>query len=623
MMNYDKKYWDTGKCPKVDCRKGGCKCGLEKVFLATILGDDSKDSPVAPKKGAYCNAIVVYEANNHMYIYSKDGIPTLITSGDGGDYDEIIEKIQKGLHDTKDDLSQEILDRIAGDNTLQDEIDAIKNSPDVVDIVDTYADLQSYDTSGLTDKDVIRVITDETKDGLSSYYRWNSPNPGWNFIGVIPGGDGVKELSSSDYNYPTANPDRVALWLLDNGLYTAPAGVMVAASTTSYPWYNTSDKTILVGGSDTVKGIYTFLNGKVDVITVQVSDGVEADEYTLFKSNQVLQTTGQSVTDTMSQKAVTDALAGSGITELTSADYNYPENNPIAIALWTLEPGFYRLMGNTRLQLNSTDTPIEETDPSTIILNNSGANTWSEAVIYSYNSILNSRVGRFVITGPNGQKSNNSFKEAPTVVQTAGNSTTDVMSQDATTKMVTPTATSVGILASEATGNSAVAIGNNSRAYQSGAIAIGGGTSVSQAARTSAVNSVAIGANSSADGSNSISIGYGSRSYQESTSLGDEAGKGGTSQARENVYLGHQAGNVSHSNTNSVALGHSAQFTRNGEVNIGAGSTANGYNSTPYRVLGGVHDGQDAHDAVTVSQINSVIDAINTALSTNISHIGT
>lgn len=192
--------------------------------------------------------------------------------------------------------------------SVEEEVEELKNNPDVVDIVDTYADLQSYDTSGLTNKDVIRIIADETNDGLSSYYRWGSPNPGWNFVGVIPSNEGVKELSSDDYNYPENNPDRVALWLLDNGLYTVPAGVMVAASTTSYPWYNTSDKTILVGGSDTVKGIYTFLNGKVDVVTTQVSDGTEADEYTLLKSNQVLQTTGSSTTDIMSQKAVTDTI---------------------------------------------------------------------------------------------------------------------------------------------------------------------------------------------------------------------------------------------------------------------------------------------------------------------------
>ena len=73
---------------------------------------------------------------------------------------------------------------------------------------------------------------------------------------------------------------------------------------------------------------------------------------------------------------------------------------------------------------------------------------------------------------------------------------------------------------------------------------------------------------------------------------------------------------------NSLALGRGSTPTRSGEVNIGAGTTGYGYNSTNYRLLGGVHDGQLANDAVTVGQINALIDAINTAANTNISHIG-
>lgn len=86
------------------------------------------------------------------------------------------------------------------------------------------------------------------------------------------------------------------------------------------------------------------------------------------------------------------------------------------------------------------------------------------------------------------------------------------------------------------------------------------------------------------------------------------------------VVIGYRAGAET---PGSVALGTGASPTRTGEVNIGSfGSTAYGFNKTNYRVLGGVYDGQSAHDAVTVSQVNSVIDAINTALSTNIPHIG-
>lgn len=170
---------------------------------------------------------------------------------------------------------------------VEDEIEELENNPDVVDIVATYTDLQAYDTSGLTDKDIIRVLEDSTHGNNSTYYRWNASTNQFDFIGEISG-DSIKELSPSDYNYPESSPDRIALWLLDNGIYSVPAGVLVAASTTSYPWYNTSDKTILIGGSDTVKGIYTFLNGKVDVVTTQVSNGAEADGYTLLKGGQIL-----------------------------------------------------------------------------------------------------------------------------------------------------------------------------------------------------------------------------------------------------------------------------------------------------------------------------------------------
>lgn len=93
-----------------------------------------------------------------------------------------------------------------------------------------------------------------------------------------------------------------------------------------------------------------------------------------------------------------------------------------------------------------------------------------------------------------------------------------------------------------------------------------------------------------------------------------------TARAQGSVAIG-QATYIDNNLTNSVALGKRAVPTRSGEVNIG-NNIGGGYNSTNYRVLGGVHDGQLAQDAVTVAQVNATIDAINTALSTNIPHIG-
>lgn len=90
-----------------------------------------------------------------------------------------------------------ILDAIDRVQTLQDDIDELRNNPDVVDIVDTYADLQAYDTQHLTNNDIIRVLNDETHGGNSTYYRLTKNPDTWTFIGEIPSGD------LSNYVYST------------------------------------------------------------------------------------------------------------------------------------------------------------------------------------------------------------------------------------------------------------------------------------------------------------------------------------------------------------------------------------------------------------------------------------
>lgn len=79
-------------------------------------------------------------------------------------------------------LTREVAERVI---RLDEEVQEIKNNPDVVDIVDTYADLQAYDTQHLTDKDIIRVLNDETHDGYSTYYRYNKQSGTFTYIGKV------------------------------------------------------------------------------------------------------------------------------------------------------------------------------------------------------------------------------------------------------------------------------------------------------------------------------------------------------------------------------------------------------------------------------------------------------
>lgn len=191
-----------------------------------------------------------------------------------------------------------------------------------------------------------------------------------------------------------------------------------------------------------------------------------------------------------------------------------------------------------------------------------------------------------------------------TPVQTTGTSTTDVMSQNATTSMVfadpaTQNKIKIGSGAGATLGTDAIEIGHNSVANNTSSLAVGSN------AESRGENSGAFGCGAQANSASSISIGY-------------------TAQTASNASYGMAIGSGTVTNHSwSVALGAGARTSAQGELNIGTGlSTTKGYNSSNYRLISGVYDGQNAHDAATVGQINATIDAINTALSTSIPHIG-
>lgn len=204
-----------------------------------------------------------------------------------------------------------------------------------------------------------------------------------------------------------------------------------------------------------------------------------------------------------------------------------------------------------------------------------------------------------------------------TPVQTTGTSTTDVMSQDATTKMIYPDIANnpykmvIGEGLIDGTNKGLVINGVINTGLNSNSVAIGvtdGSTArIGQHGRANA--SVAIGADASVGGG------------KESVSIGSNAYCNSGQDDGDNVAIGHNSYAGNNNVTGTVALGARSKPTRQGEVNVG--NTANqGFNNTAYRVIGGVHDGQTAHDCLTVGQANALIDAINSALNTNIPHIG-
>ena len=94
-------------------------------------------------------------------------------------------KINTEINDRQNEDAN-ISDKIdATKENLQSQIDTITSASDVVDVVATKADLNNYDTSKLTDKDIIKVLKDEEKNNQTTYYRYDKASSKFTLIGGV------------------------------------------------------------------------------------------------------------------------------------------------------------------------------------------------------------------------------------------------------------------------------------------------------------------------------------------------------------------------------------------------------------------------------------------------------
>ena len=89
---------------------------FRKVVIPTTMGDETS---VPASVGKYFNVLLVYEANNHAYLYSSDGIPTLLTS-------DVAQDIEQKIDAVANDLATETLNRQNADDGLSNEIAGVR-----------------------------------------------------------------------------------------------------------------------------------------------------------------------------------------------------------------------------------------------------------------------------------------------------------------------------------------------------------------------------------------------------------------------------------------------------------------------------------------------------------------
>ena len=105
--------------------------------------------------------------------------------------DEKIDNNKNEIYDTisaiSGQLSSELIseynDRVSTDISLQNQIDTIEATQNVIDLVADYAALTAYDTTNVKVNDKIQVICDETSANQTTIYSWN--NNTWNGIGMF------------------------------------------------------------------------------------------------------------------------------------------------------------------------------------------------------------------------------------------------------------------------------------------------------------------------------------------------------------------------------------------------------------------------------------------------------
>ena len=216
---------------------------FHKATIPAAMGDDTV---VIPENGLYRNVLLEYEANGHIYMYSSDGIPTLLNAGltsfndlsDRPSYGGVemtgitnIPDVSGDVSSLQNNLASEVTAREAADTALQGAID---------DEVGARISADSALAQDIADETAARIAADANKvdkvsgKGLSTndYTSGDSTtvsNLNRSFVtgGVISSNTSTATITNSKYNPTTSE---LTTELLSFPVASADnAGVMNAA----------------------------------------------------------------------------------------------------------------------------------------------------------------------------------------------------------------------------------------------------------------------------------------------------------------------------------------------------------------------------------------------------------
>ena len=508
----------------------------------TIPADQGDDTTNPPLNGAYRNVVLQYAANNHTYIYSSDGIPVMLVGGIN--FDDIANRPKyDGQPMTSDTDIPDLTDEV---ETLEEQIQALATDFSYKGSVEDYDHLPSDAATG----DVYTTLD----TGL--IYVWDGSQ--WVALNKYPdvfvGTDGTNPGTEGLVPAPTAADAGKVLsadggWVDNESFYDVKIQSLRTDKT-----YNEIKNAWESGKIVRFSGLYNNLFW----FDAKPKGSNNSYPIPVYGNNRYIYTLNG---DVDYNATGTPSIVYLKLTKQSSGDW---QNLPLSA---NTEP-----VVNLRPSDLSTTVPdykvpsitvlknaLAEKEPVTIV--NAGAPTTSTTAVsvgqQYYDSTNNKLYYCSAITAQGTDPETYEYTWSsfgPNVVQTTGTSTTDVMSQNATTSMIfadPSTAMRIRIGSGSNAGTDSVGIGKNASGYMSGCVAIG----------------------RNADAHNQYTMAIGAQS--------------------------------SATNQGAIALGAYSSASHDGEMNIGSSSTTYGYNNTNYRLLSGVYDPQNAHDAATKGYVDA------------------
>lgn len=248
---------------------------LRKVVIPTSLGDDETLPPVV---GKYRNVILNYEANNHIYLYSSDGIPTYLQN-------EIPEEVFNRIRDLEIGLINEINDREDVDTALGNRLTTVEGvastalQPSAIDkVVMTDISLNANTstttvqidgakenllTGSTSTKNIPLPVASHNEAGIMNSSTFDAVTSNTNNINaLLNGAVAITGLSVS----PT-QAELTAAWKTQTGLTTLMNRAGIYDVTNNKMWtYYTNDNTWYATSSTSQVTINTFTNSSEGTI---------------------------------------------------------------------------------------------------------------------------------------------------------------------------------------------------------------------------------------------------------------------------------------------------------------------------------------------------------------------